>query len=161
HCARAGEARIDVDHLRAALPGLHHPLESDRVVLGHVRAHDQDAVRVLQVLLEGRRTASAERGPQTGDRGAVSYARLVPDLDDAAVLDVHELGAADGAVRADRMRHLICLVDARCQRPRALRAYGTAQPERVALSKLPYDRPRLDELREAHRALSTKRKRSK
>ena len=62
---------------------LHHPLEPDRVVLGHVRAHDQDAVRVLQILLERRGAASSERGPQTGDRGAVSYAGLVLDLDDA------------------------------------------------------------------------------
>ena len=46
------EARVDVDDLRAALPRLHHPLEPDRVVLGHVRAHDHDAVGVLQVLLE-------------------------------------------------------------------------------------------------------------
>ena len=62
---------------------LHHPLEADRVALGHVRAHDQDAVGVLQVLLEGRGAAPAERGPQTGDGGGVSYAGLVLDLDDA------------------------------------------------------------------------------
>ena len=55
----------------------------DRVVLGHVRAHDHDAVRVLEVLLEGRGAASSERGAQTGHRGAVSYAGLVLDLDDA------------------------------------------------------------------------------
>ena len=83
HRARAREARVDVDHVRAALPGLHHPLEPDRVVLGHVRAHDHDAVGVLEILLEVRRAASSERGPQTGDRGAVSYAGLVLDLDDA------------------------------------------------------------------------------
>src|SRR5207253_2252138 len=59
------------------------PLEADRVVLGHVRAHDDDAVGVLEILLEVRRTASPERGPQTGDRRAVSYAGLVLDLDDA------------------------------------------------------------------------------
>src|SRR5207237_9521341 len=57
--------------------------EADGVVLGHVRAHDQDRVRVREVLLERGGSASAERGPQTGDRGAVSYARLVLDLDDA------------------------------------------------------------------------------
>src|SRR4026207_1899899 len=82
HRARAREARVDVDYLRAALPGLNHPLEPDRVVLGHVRAHDHDAVGVLEILLEVRRPASSERGPQTGDRGAVSYAGLVLDLDD-------------------------------------------------------------------------------
>src|SRR6185437_1088910 len=67
---------------RPALPGLEHPLEPDRVVFGHVRAHDHDAVGVLEILLEVRRAASSERGPQTGDRGAVSYARLVLDLHD-------------------------------------------------------------------------------
>src|SRR5438270_19129 len=83
HRARAGEARVDVEDLCAALPRLEHPLETDRVVLGHVRAHDHDAVGVLEILLEVRRTASSERGPQTGDRGAMSYAGLVLDLDDA------------------------------------------------------------------------------
>ena len=42
--AGAGEARVDVDHFRAAGLGLHHPLEPDRMGLGHVRAHDDDAV---------------------------------------------------------------------------------------------------------------------
>ena len=74
------KARVDVDHLRAALTSLHHPLVSDRVVLGHVRAHNQDAVRVGEILLECRCPASSERGPQTGDRGAVSYPGLVLDL---------------------------------------------------------------------------------
>ena len=44
--ARAREARIDVDDFRPALARLDDPLEADRVRLGHVRAHDQDAVRV-------------------------------------------------------------------------------------------------------------------
>ena len=61
---------------------LHHPLEADRMALGHVRAHDQDAVSVLQILLEGGRAASSERCPQTGNGGGVSYARLVLDLDE-------------------------------------------------------------------------------
>src|SRR5262249_18529835 len=76
HGARSGEARIDVDDLRTALTGLHHPLDPDRVVLGHVRAHDRDAVRVHQILLEFGGPASSERGAQTGHRGAVSYAGL-------------------------------------------------------------------------------------
>jgi hypothetical protein len=79
HCAGAGEARIDVDDLGAALLGLDHPLKADRMLLGHVRAHDQDAVRVLQVLLERGGAAAPERGPQTGDRRAMSYASLVLD----------------------------------------------------------------------------------
>src|SRR3982750_2751527 len=53
------------------------------MALGHVGALDDDAVRVLQVLQEGRGAAATERGPQTGDGGGVSYARLVLDLDRA------------------------------------------------------------------------------
>ena len=68
HRARAGEAGVDVDHLRAALARLHHPLEADRVVLGHVRAHDHDAVRVRPGPAGSRwprpvRTRSPDRGP--------------------------------------------------------------------------------------------------
>ena len=79
----AGEPRVDVDDLRAARLGLHHPLEPDRVALGHVRALDDDAVGVLQVLQEGGGAATTERGPQTGDGGAVSNTGLVLDLDRA------------------------------------------------------------------------------
>src|SRR3954467_6402818 len=79
HRARAREARVDVHDLRAALLGLDHPLKADRVLLGHVRAHDEDRVGVLEVLLEGGGAAAPERGPQTGDRARVSYARLVLD----------------------------------------------------------------------------------
>ena len=66
--AGAAEARIDVDDLGAALPRPHDPAEADRVRLGHVGALDEDAVRVLQVLLESRwrhraRTRSPDRGP--------------------------------------------------------------------------------------------------
>src|SRR6185436_1501896 len=46
----------------------------------HVRALDEDAVGVLQVLLVAGGAAAPERGPQTGDRARVSYARLVLDL---------------------------------------------------------------------------------
>ena len=51
---------IDVDDLAPALLRLHHPAESHRVTLGEVRAHDDDAVGVLQVLLERRCAASTE-----------------------------------------------------------------------------------------------------
>ena len=44
----------------AARLGLHHPLEPDRMALGHVRALDDDAVAVGQILLERRRPASTE-----------------------------------------------------------------------------------------------------
>src|SRR5438874_1322048 len=60
HRARAREPRVDVDQLRAAAAGLHRPLEADGMILRHVRAHDHDAVRVGQVLLEVRRPASPE-----------------------------------------------------------------------------------------------------
>ena len=80
---RSREARVDVDDRGAARLGLHHPLESDRMALGHVRALDDDAVSVLQVLLEGRGSAASERGPQTGDSGAVSNTGLVLDLHDS------------------------------------------------------------------------------
>jgi hypothetical protein len=49
--AGPGEPRVDVDDPGAASLGLHHPLEPDRMGLGHVRAHDDDAVGVGQVLL--------------------------------------------------------------------------------------------------------------
>ncbi len=81
--AGPGEPRVDVDDLGAARLGLHHPLEPDRVALGHVRALDEDAVGVRQVLLEGGRAAAAEASPQTGDGGGVSNTGLVLDLDRA------------------------------------------------------------------------------
>src|SRR4051812_27881366 len=82
HRARPREARIDVDDGRAPRLRFHHPLETDRMALGHVRALDDDDVGVLQILLERRRAASTERDPQTGDRGAVSDPGLVLDLQD-------------------------------------------------------------------------------
>src|SRR5205085_6781189 len=77
----AGVAGIDVNDGGAARLGLYHPLEPDGMGLGHVRALDDDAVRVGQVLLEVRRASATEAGSQTGNRAAVSYARLVLDLD--------------------------------------------------------------------------------
>src|SRR5581483_2306420 len=65
---------------------------------------DGDDVGVGQVLLEGRGPSPAEGGPQTGDRGGVSYPGLVLDLDgaqrgeqllDEVVLLVVEGGAAE------------------------------------------------------------------
>ena len=51
------------------------------MALGHVRALDDDAVGVQQVLREVRGAAATEASPQTGDGGGVSYAGLVLDLD--------------------------------------------------------------------------------
>src|SRR6185437_802632 len=80
HRAGAREAGIDVNHRGATGFGLHDPLEADRMALGHVGAFDDDAVAIGKVLLEVAGAAATERGPQTGDGGAVSYARLVLDL---------------------------------------------------------------------------------
>src|SRR5882757_5620458 len=51
--------------------------------LGEVRALDDDAVRVLQVLQVGGGTASPERGAQARDGRAVAHPSLVLDLHDA------------------------------------------------------------------------------
>ena len=69
---------------------------------------------------------------------------------DLAVLDVDELAAADGAVRADRLDDVVGLVDPRPQRPRALRLRGAAEAERVALAQLAEDRPAGERLAELH-----------
>ena len=66
--AGARESRVYVNNCRAAPLGFHHPLKSDGMALGHVRALDYDAVRVLQILLERSCAAPSERDPQTGDR---------------------------------------------------------------------------------------------
>src|SRR5205085_12499795 len=116
--AGAAEARVDVDDGRALELGLHHPLEPDRMALGHVRSHDQDAVRVGQVLLEGGCASPTEGCPQTGDGGGVSYAGLVLDLDgaqgggqllDEVVLLVVEGGPAQAA-DAHGAAHVTALV---------------------------------------------------
>src|SRR5699024_10733926 len=67
----------------AALPGLGHPLEGDGVRLGHVGPLDDDEISVGEVLHGLCGTATTERGSQTGNRGGVSYAGLVLDLDRA------------------------------------------------------------------------------
>jgi hypothetical protein len=58
--AGPGEPRVDVEDLGTARLGLHHPLEADRMGLGHVRAHDDDAVGIGQVLLVVRRATATE-----------------------------------------------------------------------------------------------------
>ena len=50
HRRGAGEARVDVDHPRPTGPSLLHPLETHWVALGHIRALDDDAIRVGHVL---------------------------------------------------------------------------------------------------------------
>src|SRR3989441_11529482 len=80
--AGAGEAGIDVDQLRAVELGLHGPAERHRMALRHVRAHDDEAIGVLEIArIQGRRAAT-EPCPQTGDARAVSYPGLIFDGDD-------------------------------------------------------------------------------
>src|SRR5437763_274385 len=82
YCRGSGEAGIDVDDLRALQLRLHHPSKRDRMVLGHVGALNDDAVRVGEASrVHGRGTPPHPR-PQTGDAGAVSDAGLVFDGDD-------------------------------------------------------------------------------
>ena len=68
-----------MNNLRTALTRFHHPLEAHGMVLRHRRSHDQNRVRVLQILLCGSSAAAPERCPQTGDSGAMSYTSLVAD----------------------------------------------------------------------------------
>jgi hypothetical protein len=67
------------DRCAVAFLGLQDETERNRVVFGHVGAHDDDAVRVGQVPLWVGRGAAAEGGAQTGHRRAMSYAGLVFD----------------------------------------------------------------------------------
>jgi hypothetical protein len=78
--AGASETGVDVDQCCTAALGLHGPAEPDRVALGHVRTLDHYAVGVLEILLKGGSAAAPEADPQTGDRGGVSYAGLILDL---------------------------------------------------------------------------------
>jgi len=73
------EARINVDQGRALFPSPSWASGSRRGGPRPCSAHDQDAVAVGQVLLVIGGRAAAERGAQTGHRGAVSYPRLVLD----------------------------------------------------------------------------------
>jgi hypothetical protein len=53
------------------------------VTLRHIRAFDDDDVRVDQVSRIVGRSASTKRGPQTGDRRGVSNTGLIFYLDNA------------------------------------------------------------------------------
>src|SRR2546421_11465051 len=82
------------------------------MALRHVRAHDREAVGVLEVArIQGRR-APTEPCPQTGDARAVSYSGLVFDGDDPEpapelLAEVIELVVEGGASQGeDRRRHV-------------------------------------------------------
>jgi hypothetical protein len=49
------------------------------VVLRHRRSHDQDCVRIAEVLLCSSRAAAPERDAQTGHRRTMSNSSLVTD----------------------------------------------------------------------------------
>ena len=79
--AGPAEAGVDVNNRRPPEFGLHDPLKADWMAFGHVGTFNDDAIRVLQILLKGGGAAPAKRCPQTGDGGGVSDAGLVFDLD--------------------------------------------------------------------------------
>jgi len=49
-----------MNHFRAPLSSLHDPLESDRVAFCKIGSLNENTVRILKVLLEGRRSAATE-----------------------------------------------------------------------------------------------------
>src|SRR4029453_4740024 len=83
HGAGARESRIHMDDGGTAFLGLHHPAESHGMTLRHIGAFDDDAVGVLQLLLERGGPASSKRCPQTGNGGGVSNTSLIFDLHNA------------------------------------------------------------------------------
>jgi len=68
HCGGTAETRIDVNDLRTALSRFDHPLKTDRVILRHIRAHNQNGIRIYEIARRSRRSAAAEGGAQTGHR---------------------------------------------------------------------------------------------
>ena len=72
-----------MDHTRAGFFGFDHPLEPDGVRLSHVRANDQHAVAVRQILQKRRAAATSEGRAEARNRSAVTDPALVLDLRDA------------------------------------------------------------------------------
>src|SRR5580704_10374433 len=82
--AGAGETRIDVNKLCTVFDFCGHwPFERDRVILSHVRTHDDNAIGILHAARIHSRRATAESCPQTGDTGAMSDTGLILNRDDA------------------------------------------------------------------------------
>src|SRR6185369_4030953 len=111
---------------------LHRLLERELLPIGAVRPPVLDLVLAERVVRVRLRRGALRAQPAARDRAR----RVALDLDDLAVLDVDELSAADGAVRADRVDDALGLVDARRQRPRPRRLDGAPEPERVSLGQL-------------------------
>src|SRR5205807_10365274 len=70
-----------MNDLRPALARLNHPLKSHGMVFRHRRSHDEDGVRVAEILLRSGRAAASEGSAQTGHGRAMSYTGLVADAD--------------------------------------------------------------------------------
>src|SRR5262249_33437574 len=78
---RTGSAEpwVDVDDGRATFSRFHRPAKPDRMGFGHVRAHDQNAVAIREILLIIGSGSATERGAQTGHRCGVSNSGLIFD----------------------------------------------------------------------------------
>src|SRR5438477_351651 len=90
-----------MDNFRPTLSRLHYPLEADRMVLRHRRSHNQNGVRVLQILL---RCSSAAFGTQTPTRDG--RFRIAFDGNQFSIFVINQLSAADAAVRTNGTRNL-------------------------------------------------------
>ena len=84
HSGGPVEAGIDTDQLRFSIPlGFHDETKAHGMVLGRVAAHDQNDVRIGDIRPAVGHRPPAERGGQTGHRGAVSETGLIFVGDDA------------------------------------------------------------------------------
>ena len=72
--------RIDDDQLRAAVHGLEHVVEEDRVRLARVRAPEDDQVRGSGLLVGARPAARTEHRRQTDDARGVSSSVAAVDV---------------------------------------------------------------------------------
>ena len=82
-CGRPREPRIGMDDGGPTLLRLHDEAEPDRMILRHVRAHDEHGIGVGQIPQRHGGGAASEGGTQTGHRRGVSNAGLVLDADDS------------------------------------------------------------------------------
>ncbi|MDQ0751986.1 hypothetical protein QF034_006217 [Streptomyces africanus] len=71
-----GPSRIDDDQLGSRLDPLHHPQEEDRMAVGHVRADDEEDVRLIEVLVRAGRPVRAQRQLVAGARARHAQPRV-------------------------------------------------------------------------------------
>src|SRR5204862_952817 len=112
-------------------------VERELLPAGAVRAAVLDLVLAQRSLVHVLRSRALGAEPAARDGAR----RIALDLRDRALLDVDQLGAADGAEGADRVDDVVGVVYPRLQRAGALGAGGLAQPERITLPKLAQERP--------------------